>query len=258
MHFGLLGYPQRETITFHVLLQLRECGVWLSSNIFCTAMDNKLNLVMNRGRRPRGGGRQWDETWDNLEAEMAAKRTKADTLARSKAKRGSVPHEIVVQKLASEPDNKQKYKPLQPREFVPFEYNELTLANLKSACAAHFRLPAASCDILVSDKGPSCTNISQIPHRKDKVSLVHPGHSLFYRAFVSRGLFGHYIVYIGGRPSAIFGSKVCLLSLISDNSGLKLTKKSSVFETIFRTKADAILQGIYSLSDIFVWMCFIF
>ena len=161
-------------------------------------------------------------------------------------------------KLASEPDNKQKYKPLQPREFVPFEYNELTLANLKSACAAHFRLPAASCDILVSDKGPSCTYISQIPHRKDKVSLVHPGHSLFYRAFVSRGLFRHYIVYIRGRPSAIFGSKVCLLSLISDNSGLKLTKKSSVFETIFRTKADAILQGIYSLSDIFVWMCFIF
>ena len=73
-------------ITFHVLLQLRECGVWLSSNIFCTAMDNKLNLAMNRGRGPRGGGPQRDETWDNLEAEMAAKRTKADTLARSKAK----------------------------------------------------------------------------------------------------------------------------------------------------------------------------
>ena len=90
-------------------------------------------------------------------------------MAQSKAKRGTVPHEIVVQKLAFEPDNKQKYKPLKPREFVPFEYIELTLANLKSACAAHFRLPAASCDILVSDKGPSCTNISQILHRKDKV-----------------------------------------------------------------------------------------
>ena len=65
---------------------------------------------MNRGRGPRGDRRQQDETWDNLEAEMAAKRTKADILARSKAKRVSVLHEIVLQKLASEPDNKQKYQ----------------------------------------------------------------------------------------------------------------------------------------------------
>ena len=43
---------------FHVHLQLRECGVWLSSNNFCTAINNKLNLAMNRGRRPRGGRRQ--------------------------------------------------------------------------------------------------------------------------------------------------------------------------------------------------------
>ncbi len=71
-----------------------------------------------------------------------------------------------------EPDNKQTYKPVQPREFVNFEYEDLTLANLKKACANHFNLPASTCDVLVSNKGPSCSNISQIPHRKDKVSVL--------------------------------------------------------------------------------------
>ena len=54
------------------------------------------------------------------------------------------------------------------------QYNleNLALANLKKACAAHFNLPASTCDILVSNKRPSCSNIAQIPHRKDKVSLL--------------------------------------------------------------------------------------
>ena len=43
---------------FHVHLQLRECGVWLSSNIFCTAINNKLNLAMHSGKIPIGGRRQ--------------------------------------------------------------------------------------------------------------------------------------------------------------------------------------------------------
>ncbi len=107
--------------------------------------------------------------WEELQGKMAAKRTKIDA-NRQKNKTGSAPHEVIVQKLSSEPDSKQTYRPLQPREFVTFDYDELTLANLKNACALHFHLPYSSCDILVSNKGPSCTNIAQIPHRKDKVS----------------------------------------------------------------------------------------
>ena len=42
---------------------------------------------------------------------------------------------------------------------------------MKKACAAHFNLPVSTCDILVSNKGPSCSNIAQIPHRKDKVNF---------------------------------------------------------------------------------------
>ena len=56
--------------------------------------------------------------------------------------------------------------------------------------------------------------------------------------------------------------KVCLLSLISDNSWLKPTKKRKSHQwrqfSEILTKAGAILQGIHSLSDIFVWMCFYF
>ncbi len=112
--------------------------------------------------------------WNELNAKMSAKRTKNDTGTRGKNKKGgSAPHEIIVQRLAAEPDNKQTYKPVQPREFVNFEYEDLTLANLKKACAAHFNLPASTCDVLVSNKGPSCSNIAQIPHRKDKVSLIY-------------------------------------------------------------------------------------
>ena len=109
-------------------------------------------------------------TWNDLNAKVSAKRTRTDGMNRGKS--SASPQEIVVQKLSSKPDNKQTYRPVQPREFVAFDYEELTLANLKKACGHHFNLPASSCDVLVSNKGPSCTNISQIPHRKDKASIM--------------------------------------------------------------------------------------
>lgn len=107
-------------------------------------------------------------TWEELEAQMRTKRTRMDAMGQ-RGKTGAAPHQLVVQRLSAEPDNKQTYRPVQPREFVSFEFGELTLTNLKKACAAHFNLPASTCDILVSNKGPSCTNVNQIPHRKDKV-----------------------------------------------------------------------------------------
>ena len=104
--------------------------------------------------------------WNDLQAKMSAKRTKSKaTSTRGKNKKGNAPHEI-VQWLAAEPDNKQTYKPVQPREFVNFEHADMTLANLKRACASHFNLPASTCDVLVTKKGPSCSNIAQIPHKR--------------------------------------------------------------------------------------------
>lgn len=113
-------------------------------------------------------------TWNNLHAKISTKRIKTD-----RGKPGTSPQELVVQRLSSEPDNKQTYRPVKPREFVPFECEELTLANLKKACGRHFNFPASLCDVLVSNKGPSCTNISQIPHRKDKVSTLFSNNNNF-------------------------------------------------------------------------------
>ena len=114
------------------------------------------------------------DTWEKLYKVMTNRRTKQNEASNKNRKLGSAPHEIVVTKLSSEPDSKQTYRPIQPREFVSFEFDEITLPNLKSACAAHFGLPVSTCDVLVSNKGPSCINIQQIPHRKDKVfSLLY-------------------------------------------------------------------------------------
>ena len=113
--------------------------------------------------------RRRQDTWDRLQAEMSNKRVKAaDAMSGARKKKGSAPNEIIAQRLASEPDSKQTYRPVQPREFVDFQFEDLSLNKLKKACAAHFNLPVSTCDILVSNKGPSCSNIAQIPHRKDR------------------------------------------------------------------------------------------
>ena len=119
--------------------------------------------------------------WNRLQEEMKAKRKQPDPQGKGMSKKsGSTPHELIVQRLASEPDNKQTFRPVQPREFVPSE--DLTLTNLKKACADHYSLPASLCDVLVTNKGPSCTSIEQIPHRKDKVRVLQMHVKCAYRS----------------------------------------------------------------------------
>ena len=121
--------------------------------------------------------------WNRLQEEMKAKRKRPDPRGKGKSKKsGSAPHELIVQRLASEPDNKQTFRPVQPREFVAFPYEDLTLTNLKKACADHYSLPASLCDVLVTNKGPSCTSIEQIPHRKDKVRVLQMHVKCAYRS----------------------------------------------------------------------------
>ena len=47
------------------------------------------------------------DLWDDLHDRMGVKRTRADTGKRGK--NGTLPHELVVQRLAAQPDNKQKF-----------------------------------------------------------------------------------------------------------------------------------------------------
>ena len=74
--------------------------------------------------------------------------------------------EIVVQLLSSEPKKTtMKYTKVGPREFVPFNFDEITIENITTACQQHFH-EVKPCDILASEQGPSCTRIDQLTNFK--------------------------------------------------------------------------------------------
>ena len=58
-----------------------------------------------------------------------------------------------------------KYSREGPRDFVPFEYEDLTIDNIKKACQKHFK-EHRDCDVLASEQGPSCSGIDQLPSLK--------------------------------------------------------------------------------------------
>ena len=78
--------------------------------------------------------------------------------------------EIIIQRLSAEVSGKaQKHSRVGPREFVPFDYDEVTLENIKNACRRHFAPVVGErmiCDVLAGEQGPSCTAIQQIPDLK--------------------------------------------------------------------------------------------
>ena len=86
----------------------------------------------------------WQATWEHLQTQSSGKRTRVDAMsARKNRKRSSsAPHEIIVQRHASEPDNKQTFKPRQPREFVNFEYGSYLIMSGLSIRFGSFGLSA--------------------------------------------------------------------------------------------------------------------
>lgn len=105
--------------------------------------------------------------WKNFKTAMKEKRT---------GKRKAPSHdivqkeEIVIQRLSTEVSGKaQKYSRIGPREFVPFDYEEVTLDNIKNACRRHFASIVGErmvCDVLAGEQGPSCSSVQQIPDLK--------------------------------------------------------------------------------------------
>ena len=65
----------------------------------------------------------------------------------------------------------KKYERTGPQEFVEFPYEEVNIPNIVKVCNKHFekRLTGMSIDVLASERGPSCSKISQLPNLK----LVH-------------------------------------------------------------------------------------
>ena len=74
--------------------------------------------------------------------------------------------ELLVQRLSTEPKpTTMKYSGEGPRDFLQFEYEEVTIDNTKKACQKHFK-EHRDCDVLASEQGPSCSRIDQLPSLK--------------------------------------------------------------------------------------------
>nr|CAB3240994.1 eukaryotic elongation factor 2 kinase [Phallusia mammillata] len=100
------------------------------------------------------------ETWEQLEARLAVKR-------KGKKPEKNVTSEIMVQKMASVPSGRlKKFEPMDTRDFVPYHSSELSLDSIKKACEEFYNQPSGSCDVLASDRGPSCSRIEQVKGKK--------------------------------------------------------------------------------------------
>ena len=118
--------------------------------------------------------------WSKIESSAAKKRSGKDfvrpkTGNSSKISTILTKQELVVQRLSAELNGKTpKYAPIGPREFVPYLDEDLTIPGIKAACWRHFSniddlVKLTECDVLASERGPSCKNVDQIPN----VSLIH-------------------------------------------------------------------------------------
>ena len=72
--------------------------------------------------------------------------------------------------MSSEVTGKQqKYTRIGPREFVPFEFDDITFDNIVESCQKYFAAQIDKdmiCDVLAGERGPSCKKMSQIPDHK--------------------------------------------------------------------------------------------
>ena len=85
--------------------------------------------------------------WKKLNEQVKAKRAKKG-VKRSREVIKIENGEIVGQRLSAEVTGKaQKFPRIGPREFVSFEYNEVTIKNLKCACEQDFeaKIGTGSC-----------------------------------------------------------------------------------------------------------------
>ena len=104
------------------------------------------------------------EKWEDFEARVGIKQSGEGKKETHKA----APNDILVQCMSSTASGRlKKFEPLDTRDFVPFgDYDDLTIENIKEACEKYYRAPEGSCDILASDRGPSCTKLEQIKGKK--------------------------------------------------------------------------------------------
>ena len=105
------------------------------------------------------------EKWKKYNRKIAEKRMGENQKPPKPAKKLSY---LNIQRMVPDAAEKtQRYAPEKTRDFVDFkEFGTLTLANVKLACEKFYNEPAGSCDVLFSDKGPSCSEDEQIQGKK--------------------------------------------------------------------------------------------
>ena len=122
-------------------------------------------------------------TWDKFARDMKVKRMKPAVKKPTKANAENIDlclgasilkqGEMIVQQLESEPSGKaKKYERVGAQEFVKFDHEDVTIDNIKEACERHFSdrvPPGMECNVLASQRGPSCTKVSHLCNFK----LIH-------------------------------------------------------------------------------------
>ena len=100
---------------------------------------------------------------------------KAKRKGKKTGEESTVAEEIVVQRMSADVSGKQqKYTRIGSQEYVPFEHEEITIANIKDACKKHFRPQIEKdlvCDVMVEEGGPLCEKMAHITNRK--VFYIH-------------------------------------------------------------------------------------
>ena len=82
---------------------------------------------------------------------------------------------LTVQRLSSAVEGKaQKYSRIGPCEFIPYKSSDITVDGIKQACLNHFQNTGdvgkgMEVGILAGERGPTCTELHQIPDLK----LIH-------------------------------------------------------------------------------------
>ena len=94
---------------------------------------------------------------------------KAKRKGKKTGEESTVAKEIVVQRMSADISGKQqKYTRIGSQEYVPFEHEEITIANIKDAWKKHFR---PQIDVMVEEGGPLCEKMAHITNRK--VFYIH-------------------------------------------------------------------------------------
>jgi len=110
--------------------------------------------------------------WKKFEASMKEKRTG------TRGKDILIKQRLTVQRVSDQVSGAaQKYTRIGAREFVPYEYEELSIEKVREACMLHYEtllemeIEFIECDVLAGEQGPSCSSFDELPN-PDKVIYV--------------------------------------------------------------------------------------